>query len=156
VLVSRRLDLALALGLDGVHLAADALPVERARAYLGPQALIGYSAHAAAEAQAAGRAGANYVTLSPVYPTASKPGVAAHGTAWLRDALQGLCVPALALGGVTAETLGEILKAGAWGAAAVSALGAAPAVAAAACSFRAGLEQARSPAMNGTKMEANA
>ena len=143
VLVSRRLDVAAALDLDGVHLAADAVPVATARGWLGPDALIGYSAHAADEAQAAARAGASYVTLSPVYPTESKPGAPGRGTAWLRDALQGLGVPVLALGGVDAEAIGEVLNAGAWGAAAVSALGAAPDVAAAARSFRAELEQAR-------------
>jgi thiamine-phosphate pyrophosphorylase len=160
VLVSRRLDLAAALELDGVHLAADAVPVTEARAFLGPQALIGYSAHAAVEAQDAARAGANYVTLSPVYPTESKPGAAGRGTDWLREAVSGLAVPALALGGVTAETTGEVLNAGAWGVAAVSALGAAPDVAAAARSFRATLEQACPPAAqpqkNSQKMEANA
>lgn len=136
VLISRRLDLARALGLDGVQLAADALPVAEARAWLGADAWIGYSAHAAREARAAAREGASYVMLSPIHPTESKPGAAGRGAEWLREATADLPVPALALGGMTPERTLEACKAGAWGVAAVSAIGAAPDVAAAARRFR--------------------
>ena len=66
VLVSRRLDLARAFGLDGVHLAAGAVPIPEARTWLGADAWIGYSAHSGAEARRAAREGASYVTLSPI------------------------------------------------------------------------------------------
>ncbi len=125
LLASRRLDLARALELDGVHLAADAVPVDEARAWLGPEACIGYSAHAGDEARAAARAGASYVTLSPIHATPSKPGVPGRGLDWLARATRGLEVPALALGGMTPERVGPALSAGAWGVAAVSAIGAA-------------------------------
>ncbi len=136
VLVSRRLDLARAIGLDGVHLAADAVDVATARGWLGPEAWIGYSAHSGGEARDAAARGADYVTLSPIRATSSKPGARGRGTAWLRESLVGLRIPALALGGVTAGHTDEILKAGAWGVAVVSAIGAAPDVAAAASAFR--------------------
>jgi thiamine-phosphate pyrophosphorylase len=129
VLASRRLDLARAYALDGVQLAADAVPIEEARRWLGPQAWIGYSAHDGPQARAAERAGADYVTLSPVYATGSKPGALGHGPAWLADQIRGLGIPVLALGGVTPERAPEVLAAGAWGIAAVSAIGAAPDVA---------------------------
>ena len=136
VLVSRRLDLARALELDGVHLAADSVPVAEARDWLPPGAWIGYSAHEAAEARRVASLGADYVTLSPVFRTGSKPGARPRGTAWLRKSLADLEIPALALGGVTPGRTREILRAGAWGVAAVSAIGAAPDVVRAAGEFR--------------------
>lgn len=136
VIASRRLDLVRALGLDGVHLATDAVPVARARAWLPPGTTIGYSAHSGAEARRAAAAGADYVTLSPIHATTSKPGVRAQGTGWLRESLIGLDIPTLALGGVTPGNTEEILATGAWGIAAVSAIGAAPDVAQATGAFR--------------------
>ncbi len=144
LLVSRRLDLARACRLDGVQLARDALPVAEARAWLGAAALIGYSAHEAYEAQAAERSGASYVTLSPIYATGSKPAAPARGAAWLAQATRSLGIPALALGGVTPERTREVMKAGAHGIAAVSAIGQAADPAEAARAFRAELEESRS------------
>lgn len=126
IVASRRLDIARALHLDGVHLAADAIPIAEARVWLGAQALIGYSAHSSDEARRAADHGANYVTLSPIYPTGSKPGLSGRGCAWLREAIHGLSIPVFALGGITAERVREVRAAGAWGVAAVSAIGAAP------------------------------
>jgi thiamine-phosphate pyrophosphorylase len=143
LVASRRLDLARALGLDGVHLAADAVPVAEARAWLGPTALIGYSAHDGAEAGRARAAGADYATLSPIYPTESKPGAQARGTAWLARAAAEAALPILALGGVTAARAAEALRAGAHGVAAVSAIGAADDVEAAARGFARALAEAR-------------
>lgn len=140
VLASRRLDVASALGLDGVHLGREAVPVREARAFLGPDALIGYSAHEGDEARRAAAEGASYVMLSPIYPTTSKPGAVARGCDWLRKASEALPVPAFALGGVTPERVRETLAAGASGAAAVEALGAAPDPEAAAREFRRALD----------------
>jgi thiamine-phosphate pyrophosphorylase len=126
VLAGRRLDLARALGLDGVHLGAESVPVAEARAFLGPDALIGYSAHGRAEAERAAADGASYVTLSPIFATGSKPGAEPRGCAWLREAASGLGVPVLALGGVTPARVPELRRAGAAGVVAISALGAAP------------------------------
>jgi len=125
VVASRRLDVAHALGLDGVHLGREAVPVREARAFLGSDALVGYSAHDGAEARCAAAEGASYVMLSPIYETESKPGSTARGCAWLRMACADLPIPALALGGVTVERVGELLAAGASGVAAAAALGAA-------------------------------
>lgn len=136
VLASRRLDVARALSLDGVHLGREAVPVREARDFLGPDALIGYSAHDGAEARLAAADGASYVTLSPVYATDSKPEAPARGTDWLRAESRDLPVPALALGGLTPARVGEILAAGAFGVAAVGALGAAPDPETAAREFR--------------------
>lgn len=136
VVASRRLDCARALGLDGVHLGAEAVPVAEARAFLGGGALIGYSAHRADEARAAAAAGASYVTLSPVFATDSKPGTPPRGVDWLREAARGLPLPVLALGGLSAARVAEVRAAGAHGVAAVAALGGAPDPEAAAREFR--------------------
>ncbi len=136
VLVSRRLDVARAHALDGVQLAADAVPLAEARAWLGPEAWLGYSAHSGAEARRAEEFGADYVTLSPIYSTGSKPGMSGRGTAWLAGELQGLRIPVLALGGITPERVPEVLASGAWGVAAVAAIGAVPDVAGAARQFQ--------------------
>jgi len=141
VLMSRRLDLACALGLDGVQLTADSIPIGEAREWLAARvpamarAWIGYSAHSRDEARAAASAGADYVTLSPIFATDSKPGAAPRGLAWLADAIRDLPIPALALGGLTPELGRSVLEAGAWGIAAASGIGAAPDVEAAARAF---------------------
>jgi len=122
VLGSAEVAAAEAAGAAGVHL-PDSGDVAAARAALGAGALIGYSAHDRAGAVKAARAGVDYVTLSPIFPSPSKPG---HGPALgldgLRDIAVGLPVPVLALGGVTAARLADCLGAGAAGVAVMGAV----------------------------------
>ena len=106
--------LAAATGADGVHLSAGA-PIAEARAQLGAQALIGVSAHSDADVAAACDAGADYVTLRPLYLTARKPG---YGPALGPDAIARAArygIPVLALGGVTPERAADCRRAGAAG-----------------------------------------
>jgi thiamine-phosphate pyrophosphorylase len=111
--VSTGIDLAAVAG-AGVHLQA-AAAVAAARRRLGSAAIIGVSAHGLDEVVAAAAAQADYVTLSPIFLTASKPGYGpALGTAALRAAAERE-IPVLALGGVTTETAGACLAAGARG-----------------------------------------
>jgi thiamine-phosphate pyrophosphorylase len=103
-----------ASGADGVHLPGGADPAT-ARALL-PDALIGASAHAADEATALLRAGADYVTLSPVFLSASKPGYGpALGLARLAEAAARSPGPVIALGGITPTNAASCLAAGAQG-----------------------------------------
>lgn len=114
--------LAFAAGAAGVHLAdgGDAAPVgatvAAARALLGPAALIGVSAHDAAGLRRAGEAGADYATLSPVFPSPSKPG---YGPALGLERLRALAaespIPVVALGGIDRENASACRKAGAAG-----------------------------------------
>ena len=103
-----------ATGADGVHLPSGADP-QAARARL-PGALIGASAHSAAEAASLLRAGADYVTVSPVFLTASKPGygpaLGVEGLARIAARTPG---PVMALGGITLETAALCRAAGAHG-----------------------------------------
>jgi thiamine-phosphate pyrophosphorylase len=117
LMIGADVDLAADVGADGVHLASDAsvASIAAARARLGAGAMIGVSAHAEADVAHAQAAGADYVTLSPIFATASKPGYGPElGVAALaRTARQGL--PLLALGGVTRACMAECLGAGAAG-----------------------------------------
>jgi thiamine-phosphate pyrophosphorylase len=111
--VSRDVELAAEFGAS-VHLqSADAVATARRR--LGRDAVIGVSAHDTPDVAAAAAAGADYVTLSPIFPTASKPGYGpALGIAAIRSAAQnGIAV--LALGGVAAASVAACLDAGADG-----------------------------------------
>ena len=102
------------VGADGVHLPSGGSP-EAARARL-PGALIGASAHSADEAAALLRAGADYVTVSPVFLTASKPGYGpALGLNGLARIVAGAPGAVVALGGITLENAALCLGAGARG-----------------------------------------
>jgi thiamine-phosphate pyrophosphorylase len=105
------LDSAAACG-TGIHLPAHA-SIAEARRRLGAGALIGYSAHRGAAIAETAKAGADYVTLSPIFLTASKPG---YGPALGLEALRGPTpLPVLALGGVDAANAADCLAAGAAG-----------------------------------------
>jgi len=103
-----------AIGADGVHVPGGGNP-DAVRARL-PGALIGASAHSADEAVALLRAGADYVTVSPVFMTASKPG---HGPALGLEGLASIAArspgPVVALGGITPENAAQCIAAGARG-----------------------------------------
>ena len=113
VLVNRRVDAALAAGADGVHLGFDALPASRARDLLGPDALVGISAHDPGEPDAA--PDADYAHLAPIFPPLSKPGERPPlGIETLRRACDG-GVPLLAQGGIDPSTARAVIDAGAAG-----------------------------------------
>ena len=106
----------------GLHLPRDG-DVAAARATLGPDKLIGFSAHNLREAQVAAAAGADYVTLSPVFASRSKPGYGpALGTDSLGDIAGRLPVPVIALGGIEPANAAACLAAGAAGVAVMGAV----------------------------------
>jgi thiamine-phosphate diphosphorylase len=119
VVVNDRLDVALTSGADGVHLRADSIPPEAARAIAPPGFLIGRSVHSLDEAVDAS-AGVDYLIAGTVYPSASKPGMTEmlglHGLAEIAGAVH---VPVLGIGGITIDRLGDVARAGAAGVAAI-------------------------------------
>ncbi len=123
-LVNDRIDVALALDDAGAHLGREGLPVAAARRLLGPDRLLGYSAHEVDEADAALADGADYTILSPVFSSASKPGLRERGPEWLAEAAAAL--PAgrvVGLGGIeTPERVRAVRRAGAAGAAVMGAV----------------------------------
>ena len=119
LLINDRLDVALAVGADGVHLPSAGVPVADARRLLGPTALIGRSCHSLAEVQAARAGGADYATFSPIFDTPSKRQYGAPlGLAALVEAAD-VGLPLVALGGITPENASAARGAGAVGVAAV-------------------------------------
>jgi thiamine-phosphate pyrophosphorylase len=119
VVVNDRLDVAVACAADGVHLRGDSMPIAAAR-LLGPRPfLVGRSVHTAAEAKAGG--GADYLIAGTVFPSTSKEdGAPTIGLEGLKAIVAATSVPVLAIGGVTADRVAEVVAAGAAGVAAIS------------------------------------
>jgi thiamine-phosphate pyrophosphorylase len=117
LLINDRVDVALAVGADGVHLAGHSLEATDARVLLGPERFLGASTHSLAEATAARAGGCDFVTFGPVFVTPSKARYGAPlGVDRLREACEVLApYPVLALGGVTPENAGHCRSAGAAG-----------------------------------------
>lgn len=144
-IVNDRVDVALAAGADGVHLGPDDLPVEVARALLGPRALIGFSAGTPEEARAAEAAGADYLGTGAVYGTLSKGDAgAAIGLAGLAAVCAATRLPVVAIGGVGLRRAAPCVEAGAVGVAVITAVTAAPDVEGAARALRAEVDDRRS------------
>jgi thiamine-phosphate pyrophosphorylase len=113
LIVNDRPDVALDAGADGVHVGQEDIPVANVREIVGPDMLIGLSTHAAAEIDAVDPQLVDYIGVGPVHETPTKPGRAAVGLELVRYAAAHAPVPFFAIGGLTAENLGEALDAGA-------------------------------------------
>ncbi|MGD1908208.1 MAG: thiamine phosphate synthase [Leptolyngbyaceae cyanobacterium] len=112
-LVNDRVDLALAVDADGVHLGQQDLPIAVARALLGPQRIIGRSTTNPDQMAQALAEGADYIGVGPVYATPTKPGRAAAGLDYVRYAAAQATVPWYAIGGIDESNLTDVLGAGA-------------------------------------------
>lgn len=121
LLVNDRVDVALAVGADGVHLGTKALPASAARGILGAAALIGCSTHDMRELHEAEDQGADFVTFGPVFPTPSKAAYGEPvGVAALAEACRKATIPVFALGGIGARNTSQAITAGAYGIALIS------------------------------------
>jgi thiamine-phosphate pyrophosphorylase len=123
LLVNDRIDVALAVNADGVHLTTTSLPASVVRQLLGPDLLIGVSTHNVAEAQAAAEGGADFLVFGPVFFTPSK---APYGQPVGLDALRAVRaaveLPILAIGGIKKANLDQVIATGANGIAVISAI----------------------------------
>jgi len=116
IVVNDRLDVALALAADGVHLGTQSLPASVARRVVPENFLVGVSCHSLEEALEAQSAGADYIVLGPVFETPSKTAFGLPlGLDKLREVTARLNLPVLALGGITVERVRPCLEAGAAG-----------------------------------------
>jgi thiamine-phosphate pyrophosphorylase len=123
LLINDRIDVALAVNADGVHLTTTSLPVDVARQLLGPNRLLGVSTHSRAEAQVAAEGGADFIVFGPVFFTPSKaPYGEPVGLEALRDACAAVALPILAIGGIKKVNLDQVVAAGANGIAVISAV----------------------------------
>ena len=122
-IVNDWIDVAIASGADGVHLGQDDLPVRDAKRIAPPGFIIGASVGCVEAAVAAESSGAGYLALSPTFPTTSKndagPG---HGLGVLHTICSSVTIPVVAIGGITARNVPEVIAAGAEGVAVISAV----------------------------------
>ncbi len=126
LLVNDRLDVAMALDADGVHLGQDDLPVGDARR-IAPEMIIGASSHNEAEAVAAGDDGASYVNIGPLFATGTKPWTGDYlGVDGLRRIAPRVSVPFTVMGGIKPRHVAQVVAAGARTLAVVTAVTAAP------------------------------
>jgi thiamine-phosphate pyrophosphorylase len=122
IIINDRVDIALALQADGVHLGQDDLPPDAARRILGPQAIIGFSTHDLNQAREASHEPADYIAIGPIFETATKgvpdPPIGLEALRAIRKAVG--TVPLVAIGGITAQNRQGVLDAGADAIAAIS------------------------------------
>jgi len=122
-LVNDRIDVAMAVDADGVHLGQDDMPLEVARKILGSEKVIGITAHNLEEALQAEQNGADYVCVSPIFHTDTKKDAGEPaGIDLVRKVKQKVKVPVAAIGGINKENVKQVVDAGADSVAVISAI----------------------------------
>ena len=125
-IVNDRVDLAVAVDADGVHVGQDDLPPRAARPLLRPGMILGVSTHSVEQARAAQAEGADYVAVGSMFPTSTKPDYELVGPDLIRKLRGEIRVPLIGIGGITVANVGDVIGAGADGVAVISAVCAAP------------------------------
>jgi len=121
--VNDRVDVAVAVAADGVHLGGAGIPAFAARKAAGEGMLIGVSTHSVAEARKAEEEGADFITLGPIFETPSKMQYGKPlGPDLLRKVRAEIAIPVFALGGIKQERVGRVMESGASGVAVISAI----------------------------------
>jgi len=122
-LINDRVDIALAVDADGVHLGNDDLPFSVARKLLGKNRIIGVTAHNLKEAQAAEKLGADYLGVSPIFLTTTKPDAGKPaGLELIRQIKKNVSLPIVAIGGINLSNAKDVVNAGADSLCAISAV----------------------------------
>lgn len=120
LIINDRLDIALAVDADGVHLGQEDLPITAARPLLGDK-IIGVSTHSLEQAREAEQAGADYIGFGPLFGTHSKDtGYTPRGLPMLSRVQQAVQIPVVAIGGITGDNVARVWANGAAGAAMIS------------------------------------
>ncbi len=134
--INDHVDVAVAVGADGVHLGHQSMPVDAARTIVGKGMLIGASTHSAQEAKDAESKGADFITYGPIYETPSKKQSGKPvGKLSIREVKYPINIPLFALGGIKNTNVLQVLAAGADGVAMISSIFAADDITAAARKF---------------------
>ncbi len=124
--VNDRVDVALLVDADGVHVGQEDLPCLEARRLVGGQRMVGVSTHTVLEARAAERVGADYIGFGPMFPTATKTNTRPQRSLdRLREVKAAVGIPVVAIGGITADRIARVRGAGADSVAVISAITAA-------------------------------
>ncbi len=143
-IVNDRVDIALAVDADGVHVGQDDMPAPLARKLMGPGKIVGVSVDNLEQALRAEQDGADYVGAGPIFATPTKPDAAPPiGLEGLAEICRRVSIPVVAIGGINAENAAAVIEAGADGVAVVSAVVAAEDVEAASRRLREVVEAAR-------------
>jgi len=122
-IVNDRIDIALAVGADGVHLGQEDLPCASARKILGKNRIIGVTVHTLKQAKEAQRNKADYLGASPIFRTSTKPDAGSpKGIELIRDIKKQVSVPLIAIGGINLDNAVQVVNAGADGLCAISAI----------------------------------
>lgn len=120
--INDRVDVAVAVGADGVHLGRKSIPPSAARK-VSNNLIIGVSTHSVDEAIEAEKDGADFITLGPVFYTPSKAGYGEPvGLETLKRVCSSVSLPVFAIGGIKSDTIKEVLESGAKGVAVISAI----------------------------------
>lgn len=114
LVINDRIDIALAVDADGVHIGNEDMPYGEARRILGAGTIIGVTVHDVAEAVAAAGAGADYLGVSPIYATGTKADAGAPcGVETLAAIRRACAIPLVAIGGIGIDNVEEVIRAGA-------------------------------------------
>jgi thiamine-phosphate pyrophosphorylase len=121
--INDRVDVAVAVGADGVHLGQQSMPASAARKVLGDGMLIGVSTHSLDEAKAAQAEGADFITFGPIFDTPSKAQYGAPvGAIAIRELKNEIGIPVFAIGGIKSGNILQVMSAGSDGVAMISAI----------------------------------
>lgn len=145
-IVNDRLDIALAVDADGLHIGQEDLPVSIARKLLRPSGILGVSAGSLAEALQAEKEGADYLGVGPVFEARSTKADAGEprGLSLLSEIRRQCQIPVIAIGGISFNNVVAVFQAGADGVAVISAIVAAPDIREATQEFKKTIESFRS------------
>ena len=122
LLINDRLDIAIAIDADGVHIGQDDMPAQRAREIMGEEKIIGVSAATIEEARKAEADGADYIGTGAVFPTATKDDAPSITKDELSEITSSISIPTVAIGGITLENAHELKDTGIAGFSVVSAI----------------------------------
>jgi len=112
-IINDRPDIAFACGADGVHIGQDDIPPDAARAVMGKDRILGISTHSLEQALAAREDGADYIGVGPVFSTPTKPGYKAVGLGLVSEVRKAVDTPFVAIGGISADNIDQVIDAGA-------------------------------------------
>lgn len=121
LIINDRVDIALAVNADGVHLGQDDMPFETARKLLGKNKIIGVTVHTVRQAQAAKKLGADYLGVSPIFATSTKKDAGKpRGINLIKQIKKHVSIPLVAIGGINLKNAKDVVAAGGDGLCAIS------------------------------------